>query len=389
MASAGSRVGGLETIARELAGGLANRGHDVTMLTGVGPGARLQVRGAPYKVRAVPMFGKASIPARLLARLRGLPPTIIESKTFWAAARHSPSAMRLLASSDVISAHYEVEGVEASRALAVPVVYYYAGPIDPRRLAQGRFKRIVAISRMVADYHATLDPSLGLAPVDAVVAPGVRDDRIAGGPAPLVGASDRPEAIFTGRLDATREKRADKLIEWWPRVLQAAPDARLTLIGGGSDLGRLRGLVERAGLEGSVSLPGPLPHERLFDRLREASLYVFPSSFETFGVAPLEALGAGLPVVASDIPALRESLGDSAILLPPGDDEQWIATLASLLSHPAMRAEWAARGPARARLFAWSAQCRAYEVQLAAAVSGPGSSSSSSEFTPRSSASSV
>src|SRR5438132_7457505 len=93
MASAGSRLGGLETIAREFASGLAGRGHDVTLVTGVGPGAALQpdlrsdVQGAvsvanpaglarlappyrPYGLCTVPMLGQASAPARMLAKLR-------------------------------------------------------------------------------------------------------------------------------------------------------------------------------------------------------------------------------------------------------------------------------------------------------------------------------
>jgi glycosyltransferase involved in cell wall biosynthesis len=281
--------------------------------------------------------------------------------------------MQTLLGSDVISAHHEVEAVSASRELHIPVVYYYAGPVDPHRLARARSLRLVAISRMVADYHAGLAERIALPPVSGVVLPGVREETIVDGPAPGV-SMQPPEAIFTGRLDLTGEKRVDKLLEWWPSVVSAVPGARLTLVGGGSALAALRSQVERRGLGDSVSLPGPLPHDQVAARLRRASLYVFPSRFETFGIAPLEALAAGLPVVASNLPALRESLGDAALLLSVEDDAAWISTLITLLSDPAKRLEWAARGPTRARQLTWARQSEAYEAHLVAAISSSATS---------------
>src|SRR5439155_4625049 len=116
-------------------------------------------------------------------------------------------------------------GVAASQELHIPLVYYYAGPMDPRMLTESRFARIVAISQTVADYHAVLASKMALPPVDGVVLPGVREEIIADGPAPGV-ATAAPEVIFTGRLDATGEKRVEKLVEWWPRIVAAVPDAK-------------------------------------------------------------------------------------------------------------------------------------------------------------------
>ena len=126
--------------------------------------------------------------------------------------------------------------------------------------------------------------------------------------------------------------------------------------------------MARAGLTASVRLPGPLPHPQVLARLRQAGLYVFPSQLETFGIAPLEALAAGLPVVASDLPALRESLGDAALLLPVEDEAAWVATLIRLLRDPAERLHWAGRGPARARQLTWDRQAEAFEAELQAAL---------------------
>lgn len=372
MASAGSRLGGLETAAREFAAGLAVRGHHVKLVTGAGPGAPLQPDissyTTPYEVVTAPMLGQNSLPARLVARYRGVHPSIVEARSFWEGLRHSKKSLGVLRASGVISAHFEVEAVEASLRLSIPTVYYYAGPVDPRRLARARLRRLVSISHMVADYHASIADRFGLRPVDSVVLPGVRARIVAGSPAPGV-YSDRPEAVYTGRIDAVPQKRVEKLVEWWPAVLRSVPSARLTLVGGGTGLDALRLQVRERGLAGSVSLPGPLPHEAIPRRLRKASLYLFPSMMETFGIAPLEALAVGLPVIASDIPALRESLGDAARLVPPDDERAWIETIIHYLSSPEARLDLAARGPIRARELTWEKQSAAYETQLLAATS--------------------
>src|SRR5205823_993283 len=162
--------------------------------------ARLAPPYRPYGLCTVPMLGQASAPARMLAKLRGLDPSIVEARTFLAATWRSHPAMDALRRADVISAHYEVEAVAVSRKLATPLVYYYPGPIDPRRLALCKPERMVAISRMVADYHVAVSAKIPLPPVDGEVLPGIRKESIAESPAPGV-ATQPPEAIFTGRLD--------------------------------------------------------------------------------------------------------------------------------------------------------------------------------------------
>ena len=153
------------------------------------------------------------------------------------------------------------------------------------------------------------------------------------------------------------------------------PNAELTLIGGGGELPQLRQQIAESGLGGHISLTGPLPHTLAQERLRQASLYLFPSRFETFGVAPLEALAAGLPVIASDIPALRESLGDAALLIDPEDEAAWKEAIIRLLRNAGERLQWAERGPKRASQLAWGKQSALYETYLLEAANGSTSSS--------------
>jgi glycosyltransferase involved in cell wall biosynthesis len=80
----------------------------------------------------------------------------------------------------------------------------------------------------------------------------------------------------------------------------------------------------------------------------------FPSLHEGFGLPVLEAMAAGTPVVASDIPALREVAGPAAVLVPAGDADAWADALGRVLESPSLQAELAGAGRRRAALFSWA-----------------------------------
>lgn len=74
-----------------------------------------------------------------------------------------------------------------------------------------------------------------------------------------------------------------------------------------------------------------------------------PSKAEALGLAPLEAMAAGVPVIASNVGGLPEALGDGAVLLPPNDREAWIAAVRRILEDEAFRSQLIARGLAQAQ----------------------------------------
>jgi glycosyltransferase involved in cell wall biosynthesis len=90
-----------------------------------------------------------------------------------------------------------------------------------------------------------------------------------------------------------------------------------------------------------------------------ASLFAFPSLHEGFGLPVLEAMAAGAPVVASDIPAIREVAGDAALLVPPGNAGAWAEGIEALLADGPRRAAMAERGRHRAELFSWASTAAA------------------------------
>jgi glycogen synthase len=88
------------------------------------------------------------------------------------------------------------------------------------------------------------------------------------------------------------------------------------------------------------------------DRLyRAAAVFVHPSRYEPFGLAPLEAASRGAALVLSDLASLREVWGDAALYFPPGDAESLREALERLCREPRLLRELAARAGARARSF--------------------------------------
>lgn len=104
------------------------------------------------------------------------------------------------------------------------------------------------------------------------------------------------------------------------------------------------------------------------DLIAGASVLAFPSRYEGFGFPPLQAMAAGIPVVATRIGALEEVLGDAACLVPLGDSEALADALAHLLDDEGARQELAARGRQRASRYTWQACAEGLEALYRAAV---------------------
>lgn len=90
-----------------------------------------------------------------------------------------------------------------------------------------------------------------------------------------------------------------------------------------------------------------------------ATLLAYPSLDEGFGFPPLEAMACGVPVVASDIPALRETLADAALLVEPTDAAGLAAAIRRLAADAALRETYRARGLERVRAFRWESTAQA------------------------------
>ena len=105
--------------------------------------------------------------------------------------------------------------------------------------------------------------------------------------------------------------------------------------------------------DASVRQLGYVSDELLPALYAGAKAMIFPSLYEGFGMPPLEAMACGTPVIASDRPALRETLGDAAFYCDPEDSGSIATAIATVSSSVALRQELAGRGFERVRLFDW------------------------------------
>ncbi len=102
-----------------------------------------------------------------------------------------------------------------------------------------------------------------------------------------------------------------------------------------------------------LNLPGFITEKDKSALLSAAEVFCFPSIYEGFGIPPLEAMRCGTPVLASNIPAIREVCGDAAKLLPPKNVDAWKVALQKILSNEKLREDLARQGLIQAKKFSW------------------------------------
>jgi len=161
------------------------------------------------------------------------------------------------------------------------------------------------------------------------------------------------------------------LVEAFARLRRSAPERRpLLLIGGGATLFDYRDEVDRfwaraheLGVADDIRALGPLADGEVARAYRAADVLAFPSTREGFGLVPLEALAAGLPVVASDIDVLREFLadGENALLVPVGDAAALAGALHRVATQPGLAAGLRARGARTAARLTRARSAQAHE----------------------------
>ena len=166
-----------------------------------------------------------------------------------------------------------------------------------------------------------------------------------------------PPLVYAGRL--LREKRVDLLLEAVARLAPGRPGPLLAVIGDGPDRGRLTALAERLGLQAAVTFLGHLPtNVDVWRTIGASRIAVQPSSREGFGLFPLEAMAAGLPVVycESSESALSELVepGVHGACTQPQPDALAMA-LDRLLADPAEVRRLAENALRHAARYDWSA----------------------------------
>lgn len=238
---------------------------------------------------------------------------------------------------------------------AFPRLYLAGAGRLPERLAYEAFlRRLRAADRVLAVSRATADDAVRLAGVDPARVR-VVPNGLPAAPEPRGATPAEPYVLYSGAVEPHKN-------------LEVVLDALVTIPGGvrlvatgpwsRRRLERLRERASTRGVASRVDWLGHVPAERLAALRRDAAAVVVPSRKEGFGLPALEGLAAGVPVLAADVPALREVAGEAALYLDPDDAAAWAEAVARARDDGALRARAATAGPARAAGFTWDETAR-------------------------------
>lgn len=169
-------------------------------------------------------------------------------------------------------------------------------------------------------------------------------------------ATKKYEAVFLGRLNYT--KGIFDLVKIWANVAKIKPQAKLALVGGGekTTIKKLKKEIRKNNLENSIYFLGYLTTEEKFKALKEGKVFVFPSKVsgdESWGVAIMEALNCGLPVIVYNLPFYEEIYGNLLYKVELNDTEGFSRKIIDLLDDPSSYKESLVKGVNFASNFSW------------------------------------
>jgi glycosyltransferase involved in cell wall biosynthesis len=215
-----------------------------------------------------------------------------------------------------------------------------------------------AVPRTLRDADAVIAVSASIASEIAQAYPWVRERVVAipNGVRPPSSTerrpADRPTLLTVGTIEP--RKNLPALLDALPAVRARHPDVLLVIAGRigwrADDIVRRIREAEHAGTARLVEAPSDAALDDLY---ATATLFVYPSLYEGFGLPLLEAIARGLPTVASDVPALVETGGEAVVYADPRSAEDIAAAVIRLLDDGDLRTSYAGRGARRAAAFTW------------------------------------
>lgn len=170
---------------------------------------------------------------------------------------------------------------------------------------------------------------------------------------------DRPIVLYVGGIDQRKNYRSliltikNLLANWGSSKLPPPLLVMAGNISGDQQFPKLERLIKELQIEESVVLTGFVPDQDLLQLYTISSAFFFPSLYEGFGLPPLEAMAAGLPVVSSNTSCMPEILGDAAVQIDPLDHSGASKQLFELINDRQKSELYRQRGKKRAEKYTW------------------------------------
>jgi glycosyltransferase involved in cell wall biosynthesis len=335
-------------LVRDLALELSQRGHEVHVVTPMRPGATREEITEGIRVHRFPYYGWRS--GVQLGELKGTPVLLLGSLMVLGTIKCLTSVLKH--NVDLVHACWVVPGgligLIVGRLTGRPAVATAAGS-DLNIAPQNRFLRL--LTTLTLKHIDKLLP-LSTALKQAALALGLPEHKAnvihgtVGIDIPvldkiprksLLQGRDSRTLLYVGNL--TPPRQAETVIRAMQRVVVVAKDCHLFLVGEGNLRSSLEILVDELDLSPHVHFCGPLPRDQVLAMLPNADVFVHCSNHEGLGIAIMEAMGAGLPVVASRVGGVPDLVreGETGFMIPPDDVGKYAEKILLLLQNDKLR----------------------------------------------------
>lgn len=338
--------GGVQTHIRELAHQFRTWGHDVRIVAPCGDPGKVEDEGFIPMGRPVPLpsrgsVGRISVSVWLRPKIKRM----LDEEQFDIIHMHEP-----------FSSYVCVGMLSQSQSLNIATFHAFPGSrvydLGGARIAQRYFKKLhgrIAVSQPAKEFiNSRFQADYQLIPN------GVRIDQYRDGVAPFPHLRDGMiNLLFLGRAD--KRKGLKYLLLAYAKLKWDWPNLRLIVLGPGNPSAECQQIIAERNLD-DVLFVGAVSDEDKFRYLKTADIYCSPATGgESFGLVLVEAMAAGRPVVASEIPGYMTVVrnGIEALTFPPKDVSALADVLAKVLTDNNLRRRLAANALHRADEFRW------------------------------------
>lgn len=355
-------INGVATFSRNLALGLAGRGHDVVVIAPSQTGKKYKEVDQNYVIErtaSLPFpfyqnFRVSLTPQREVRNIiRRFDPDIIHIQSVLGIGRAALNTGNKMKIPIIATNHSMPENLLDNLRMLAP----FARPISLAIESYGtRFHNnadyVTTPTQAAIDMFDNMAKDIKV-PIEAV-SNGIDLAAFSPGPAPdaiykkFKLPNDVPILLYLGRIDS--EKHLSVLVAAAARVIKRTP-AHLLIIGHGNESERLQQQAKKLGIARHTTLTGKVDQEDILPLLRIGTIFCMPSPAELQSIATLEAMATGLPVVAVNAGALYELChdGENGYLFRTDDDAMMAAALLKLLAGERLRVKMAAQSIAIAK----------------------------------------
>ena len=279
---------------------------------------------------------------------------------FLAAANYTPLPLLrpLGAGADVFHASHQLVRPPRNAALTatvydmtcwlVPEMHSAANIAKAKQFAASVMQRA---DGLIAISEATRQDAVRILGIDAsrveVIYPGVADAFFTATPA----SAAKPYILFVGTVEP--RKNLGVLLDAYARLPRSVHDEFDLVVAGSAGWGDPSVLRRLARGEPGVRYAGYVTEDALPALNAGASVFVYPSLYEGFGLPVAQAMASGVPVITSNTSCLPEVAGDAALLVDPRSPAELAGALERLLTSPSQRSALGANGRRRAAAFRW------------------------------------